>query len=334
MASGKENPMEISSKRKRVNLSDSDDDGSDDELHPASDGDRETKKRSSSQPASTPQSQPSRPRPTGKEREKSGQSEEDNSSVSLILSDPDVLSCPICFDPLTLPVFQCVNGHVACSSCCPKLENKCPSCRNKIGRNRCRAIEKVIDSVKIYCRYSDYGCKDLVSYGRIREHEKACIYPPCSCPFVDCLFRGSAPKLSRHISGKHSVSVVRFSYNRIFPVSLKWHTKSNNKGKFIVLQEESTDGVQFVVERSPVEKVYVICVEACPDKGRFSYDLIVRDGSSSWRFQSSTMILEAKKDYYEGLPLPWNFWTSDVKIELCIWSKDASPPDIGRVDCR
>ncbi|GAB2288894.1 hypothetical protein Dimus_023200 [Dionaea muscipula] len=322
--------MEISKKRKRVNLDNliaSDDDGSE-----SSDDDDTSESSKSS--GDTSESSDDTSESSDDEREKSGQLGEGDSSkstISLFLSDPNVLDCPICSHHLTVPVFQCVNGHIACSSCCVKLENKCPSCHNKIGRNRCRAIEKVIDSVKIYCRYADYGCKDLVSYGKIHEHEKACIHPPCSCPFVDCLFRGSAPKLSRHISVKHSVSVVRFSYNRIFPLSLKWHTKSNNKGKFIVLQEESTDGVQFVVERSPVEKVNVICLEACPDKGRFSYDLIVRDGSSSWRFQSSTMILEAKKDYYDGLLLPFNFRSSDVKIELCIWSKDASPPDIGKV---
>ncbi|GAB2288885.1 hypothetical protein Dimus_023192 [Dionaea muscipula] len=120
--------------------------------------------RCSIQPASTPQPNPC---PTGEVRGKLGQPEEGDSSksvVSLILSDRDVLHCPICLDPLTSPVFQCVDGHIACSSCCGKLENKCPSCRKEIGRIRCRAIEKVIDSVKINCCYADYGCKALVSW--------------------------------------------------------------------------------------------------------------------------------------------------------------------------
>ncbi|GAB2288886.1 hypothetical protein Dimus_023193 [Dionaea muscipula] len=306
---------------------------------PASDQARETKRlrRCSVQPASAPRPNPC---PTGEEREKSGQPAGEGESskpvVSFVLSNPDVLECPICFDPLTSRVFQFVDGHIGCSSCCGKLENKCPPCPNEIGRTWCRAIEKVIDSVKIKCRYADYGCKDLVNYGQIREHEKTCKYPPCSRPFVDCLFRGSAPKLSQHVSLKHSVSVVRFSYNRIFPLSLeyarKWDTKSNKHiDPFIVLQEES-DGVQFVVERhQPVKTVNVKCVEACPDKGRFSYDLIVRDGSNSLRFGSSTKIVEAKMDNYDGLWLPRNFWYSEVKIELCIWAKDGSPPDIGKV---
>ncbi|KAH7845541.1 hypothetical protein Vadar_003322 [Vaccinium darrowii] len=63
-------------------------------------------------------------------------------SGSLLLTDPDVLDCPICLEHLISPVFQCNNGHVACSSCCIKLGNKCPSCSMPIGYNRCRAIEK------------------------------------------------------------------------------------------------------------------------------------------------------------------------------------------------
>ncbi|KAG2307959.1 hypothetical protein Bca4012_083087 [Brassica carinata] len=42
---------------------------------------------------------------------------------SLMLLDADLLDCPICYLPLTIPIFQCDNGHLACSSCCPKLRN-------------------------------------------------------------------------------------------------------------------------------------------------------------------------------------------------------------------
>ncbi|GAB2288902.1 hypothetical protein Dimus_023207 [Dionaea muscipula] len=311
----------------------------DDEFHPASsDRDRETKRRrtSSSQPSSTLQPHPC-PRPIGEERVKSGQPEDGDSSkpFSVILSDPDVFDCPICFDHLTLPVMECGNGHIACSSCCAKLQNKCPSCCKPIGCKRNRAIEKAIESVKIYCCYADYGCKALVSYCQVLEHEKTCTYAPCSCPFVGCLFRGSAPKLSQHICVKHSDLVVGFCYGFLFPICPKWDTKTNkfidNKNdKFIVLQEES-DGVQFVVERHE-GRLSVKCVEACPDKGSFSYDLIVRHGTSSLRFQSSTKCVEAQMGdplASDGLLLPFDFYASDINIQLCIWCKDASPPDIG-----
>ncbi|KAI4324058.1 hypothetical protein L6164_023624 [Bauhinia variegata] len=39
-------------------------------------------------------------------------------SISVFLTDPEVLDCFICYEPLSIPVFQCENGHIACSSCC------------------------------------------------------------------------------------------------------------------------------------------------------------------------------------------------------------------------
>ncbi|KAI4331950.1 hypothetical protein L6164_016894 [Bauhinia variegata] len=62
--------------------------------------------------------------------------------VSVFLTEPEVLDCFICYEPLSIPVFQCENEHTACRSCCVKIGNKCPMCSMPIGYNRCRAIEK------------------------------------------------------------------------------------------------------------------------------------------------------------------------------------------------
>ncbi|CAM0152567.1 unnamed protein product [Urochloa decumbens] len=35
----------------------------------------------------------------------------------------EVLDCPVCFEPLRPPIFQCAVGHLICSSCCGKLPN-------------------------------------------------------------------------------------------------------------------------------------------------------------------------------------------------------------------
>ncbi|KAL6211784.1 hypothetical protein ACLB2K_017007 [Fragaria x ananassa] len=62
-------------------------------------------------------------------------------NIVITLTDSGLLDCPICFEPLTIPVYQCdPNGHIACSLCSIKIDNKCPFC------NRCRAIEKVVES--------------------------------------------------------------------------------------------------------------------------------------------------------------------------------------------
>ena len=42
----------------------------------------------------------------------------------------DLLECPVCFHTIdSVPIYQCLNGHVVCKDCHPKLVN-CPICRD------------------------------------------------------------------------------------------------------------------------------------------------------------------------------------------------------------
>nr|XP_048327789.1 E3 ubiquitin-protein ligase SINA-like 10 isoform X3 [Ziziphus jujuba var. spinosa] len=188
-------------------------------------------------------------------------------SISVKLTDPDVLDCSICYEPLAIPVFQlmlgmsyamaahglpdkfvvwqpmdhcsrfmhaeyCENGHVACSSCCGKIEHKCPSCSWPIGYNRCRAIEKVLEAVRISCSNTKYGCKELVRYSDKKSHESTCIHSPCSCPHPGCNVVSSAGNLYQHFRCKHLDCAVRFQYNRTFNVAL------DANERFQILQEQ------------------------------------------------------------------------------------------------
>nr|XP_048327861.1 E3 ubiquitin-protein ligase SINA-like 10 isoform X2 [Ziziphus jujuba var. spinosa] len=153
-------------------------------------------------------------------------------SISVKLTDPDVLDCSICYEPLAIPVFQCENGHVACSSCCGKIEHKCPSCSWPIGYNRCRAIEKVLEAVRISCSNTKYGCKELVRYSDKKSHESTCIHSPCSCPHPGCNVVSSAGNLYQHFRCKHVDCAVRFQYNCTFNVAL------DANERFQILQEQ------------------------------------------------------------------------------------------------
>ncbi|CAK9317994.1 unnamed protein product [Citrullus colocynthis] len=73
----------------------------------------------------------------------------DSQNVTLINSE--ILDC---CEPLTIPVFQCENGDVACSDCCSKNVEECPFCHKKIGDIRCRAIEAVLESLRGACQNS------------------------------------------------------------------------------------------------------------------------------------------------------------------------------------
>ncbi|EOA18413.1 hypothetical protein CARUB_v10006956mg [Capsella rubella] len=127
-----------------------------------------------------------------------------DSTGSGMLLGLNVLDCPICFETLTIPIFQCDNGHLACSSCCPKLSNKCPTCASPVGHKRCTAMEKVIESVLIPCRNTKFGCTKKVSYGKESVHEKECTFTQCSCPALDCIYTGSYYDIYTHFVDNHS----------------------------------------------------------------------------------------------------------------------------------
>ncbi|KAI9085352.1 hypothetical protein K1719_032729 [Acacia pycnantha] len=113
--------------------------------------------------------------------------------------------------PLTIPVFQCENGHIACSTCCVQLADKCYSCTAPIGIIRCRAIEKVLESLKISCRYARHGCIEKITHVDKSIHEKDCIYTPCWCPIDGCQFTAPSKKLSQHIiNNEHHGSFINF----------------------------------------------------------------------------------------------------------------------------
>ncbi len=66
----------------------------------------------------------------------------------------DDLECPVCFDQMTAPIYQCVNGHLICRICVGLLEKStgtCPTCRVPlIDRIRClqadRRAEELLES--------------------------------------------------------------------------------------------------------------------------------------------------------------------------------------------
>ncbi|PRQ41610.1 putative aminoacyltransferase, E1 ubiquitin-activating enzyme [Rosa chinensis] len=61
----------------------------------------------------------------------------------ITLTEPEVLDCPICCQPLTIPIFQCdKNGHIVCSSCRGNIKDKCPSCACTFSSSRNLAMEK------------------------------------------------------------------------------------------------------------------------------------------------------------------------------------------------
>ncbi|KAH7533873.1 hypothetical protein FEM48_Zijuj04G0177900 [Ziziphus jujuba var. spinosa] len=327
-------------------------------------------------------------------------------SISVKLTDPDVLDCSICYEPLAIPVFQiffpqtlllpmgdneavlrtrkldcssscgfrlslvsfialklgmsyamaahglpdefvvwqpmdlcsrfmhaeyCENGHVACSSCCGKIEHKCPSCSWPIGYNRCRAIEKVLEAVRISCSNTKYGCKELVRYSDKKSHESTCIHSPCSCPHPGCNVVSSAGNLYQHFRCKHVDCAVRFQYNCTFNVAL------DANERFQILQEQD-EGVIFLLNNSAEllgNLLTVSCIWHCSFSG-FFYDIVAKSQGNSLRLQSFTECTKRRSNSIlvttGFLLVPQNFRNSsnELKLELCIWSKDSFPKNFQR----
>ncbi|KAJ8631064.1 hypothetical protein MRB53_024387 [Persea americana] len=245
--------------------------------------------------------------------------EEETATKISITIDPDVLDCSICLEPLIPPVFQCDNGHIACSSCCTKLKNKCHSCSLAIYA-RCLAIEKVVESIKTSCRNARYGCKEEVGYTHRTSHEETCIYSPCSCPISGCTFLGSSEQLSLHFSSMHWASATRFRYNCPFLVSF------DKSEPFIILQSE--DGHLFLLYNSKETIGNAISVTSIGPRspvGGFSYDLITRDGGRTLRLQSFTKSLLRRMETSPSIdfllvPNGFHSCSEQPKMEVCIWS--------------
>ncbi|MED6205208.1 hypothetical protein PIB30_015768 [Stylosanthes scabra] len=241
-----------------------------------------------------------------------------SSSFTVLISDPDVLDCPICFDSFTIPIYQCENGHAACSTCCINLE-KCPTCSLQMGSIRVRALEKVLESMKVPCSHAKYGCNATFSYTAKSAHESNCIFVPCHCPHTDCDFVSSFYDLPLHFISEHdSSAAVRFSYDEPFTVTLH---QSEDDG-VIVLQEE-TDDTLFILHSfmfSLGKAVNVCCIQ--PDSlPKYRFEILAKSSKGSsleWKsltvnIQRSTVDTTLSSEF---LLIPSGYFGDD--LEICI----------------
>lgn len=144
--------------------------------------------------------------------------------------DSSILDCPICFGPLQLPFFQCINGHVACSECSTKLVGKCPCC-STTATSRCIPFESLIESCKKKCTYTKSGCLVSLPYNRIATHENECIYATCTCPIPECNFKCQWFLVSFHIGREHAA----YKQKKVFKND-EWFSVLVEKEKPYVLQ--------------------------------------------------------------------------------------------------
>ncbi|CAH8363784.1 unnamed protein product [Eruca vesicaria subsp. sativa] len=196
--------------------------------------------------------------------------EEEEVVRSGTLLELDLLDCPVCCHALTSPIFQCDNGHIACSSCCTNLRNRCPSCALPIGVYRNRMMERLVEAIIVQCPNAKHGCTDKFSYGKELIHEKECSFALCYCPAPGCNFSDLCNDLYLHYYDRHrgSGEYFRCGYD-----GQAWMHISD---KILVLQE-GRDGPLVAIQCFEEEQgVYVTvnCITPCaPGVSEFSFQL-------------------------------------------------------------
>ncbi|XP_010445578.1 PREDICTED: E3 ubiquitin-protein ligase SINA-like 7 [Camelina sativa] len=244
---------------------------------------------------------------------------EDKTRSSML--DLDFLDCPICVEPFTIPIFQCDNGHFTCASCFPKLSNKCPSCALPVGHSRCRAMEKVLESIFVPCPNANLGCTKHVSYGKEATHEKECTFSQiCSCPLEDCSHICSYDNMFRHFTRDHQNRYMLFCCDNFFNVRMNINDK-------ILIEIEYMINLSFAVQcfREPYGVyVTVSCIApSTPEVGEFTYLLIYTVDGNTMTYESSEVkrILEVSSQRPEEsfMLIPKRFLRGDsLKMKLCI----------------
>ncbi|ESQ47278.1 hypothetical protein EUTSA_v10027865mg [Eutrema salsugineum] len=252
----------------------------------------------------------------------------DDKRLSTMLLDLNILECPICFETLTIPIFQCDNGHLACSSCCAKLSDKCPSCASPIGHIRCRAMESVLDSIFVPCPNAKFGCTKKVSYGKESAHEKECAFSRCSCPELDCNYTGLYEDLYDHYLYDHN-------YITSYPAIVNFCRLGNsfcaqmNISDKISIKVDTTTSRLFAVQcfREPYGVyVTVSCIApSAPEVGEFSYQISYTSADGHTMTYESPEVKRIREVSFETpqensmLLIPRSCLSGDsLKMKICI----------------
>ncbi|XP_050366886.1 putative E3 ubiquitin-protein ligase SINA-like 6 [Argentina anserina] len=252
----------------------------------------------------------------------------EGSNSMIILTDAGLLDCPICSEPLKVPVYQCdQNGHIVCSLCCTKINKKCPFCTCPFGSNRCRAIEKIVELNITPCQNIKYGCSVPVAYNKKYEHEKVCVCSPCSCPYAGCNFVSSSMEVYHHFSNDHLDSATSFQYDNnddglSFPITL-------NMDDYSLVVREKDSGTLFILYNRYEALGNVVSLSCLQPSfmDDFIYVLIVSNKDSSLKFRSvteSTPSLQMDGSSAKSfLLVPREFFDSrgQVKIDVFIRCK-------------
>ena len=97
--------------------------------------------------------------------------------------------------------------------CCVRINRKCWCCQQPIGDVRCRPAENMLAEMNTVCKFSKYGCAEVVKYVEKRRHEQTCPRAPYSCPIDACSYVGL--DLHAHLLDDHDDTVIFLRATRV-----------------------------------------------------------------------------------------------------------------------
>ncbi|XP_060851332.1 uncharacterized protein LOC132929784 isoform X1 [Rhopalosiphum padi] len=119
-----------------------------------------------------------------------------------------LFECPVCFEHIFAPIYQCLNGHLICNTCVLKCEN-CPTCRKYFNSERNLYMEKVGILLKYPCKNTPNGCKhELLKIALKEKHEQECFYRQYECFFTNCSWKGTHFEVYSHMIKNHNDRVL------------------------------------------------------------------------------------------------------------------------------
>lgn len=127
------------------------------------------------------------------------------------------LECPVCLEvPRTSPIYNCLNGHLLCSECQPKMQ-RCPICRCENINNKNHLAERLVNRLaeegrKENCRNTRSGCSVTDFVQKLTEHEQICVYRQVSCPAHirgACTWKGPLSAMLLHTIDAKCAQIVK-----------------------------------------------------------------------------------------------------------------------------
>lgn len=176
-----------------------------------------------------------------------------------------IFHCSECENILNLPIMQVPNSKNICGRCYEK--NKSRECKRNFE------LEEIIKLMEIPCCNKKYGCKNILPYAKLKQHELFCLLRKQEC-FMNCSWKDDINSIKKHFKQEHSDSLLE-SENMIFQFFVDFKMKpgmtiynllSNINGSVLFISGIKTNGnvIKIMINYLyGTEQYFSYCIKDC-----------------------------------------------------------------------